>query len=187
VDDSPFAAEGPPINWTATPPPPERLKIEVWNPRPGNPVVACVLSERIVGVYSHFLPDQKATVPCLAPGAFCEHCVLAGPRRWQGWLAGLSYSTGRLYLVQVTTNAARSCPVLLQPKVTLRGGRLTLQRRGEANNSPVQASFLSGVPKKELPPAFDVVAQLLTLWGLRRPPRSDLPVSLPGGEAKKVF
>lgn len=176
---TPFEDDTPFINWTAAPPPVERVKIEVWTPRPGADVVALVLSEQLVGVYTHFLPVQKATVPCLAATQFCEHCLASGPRRWQGWLAGMSYITGKLYLVGLTSNAARTCPVLLQPKVTLRGGKITLRRRGEAVNSPVQATFLPGLPGKDLPPAFDVPRQLLTLWGIRRVAARDTPVSLP--------
>jgi hypothetical protein len=165
------------IDWTAIPPSTAYLKIEIWTPRPGSPVVATVLGEETVGVYTHFIPEQKATVPCLSSTHWCEYCLTHANRRWQGWLPGLSPRSGKLYLIPITTQAVRSCPVLMNRKTSLRGGTITLKRRGEAVNSPVDATFQSGVPGAALVPAFNVCAQLLRIWGIARMPTVARPAA----------
>lgn len=157
---NPFTA----INWEDVVPKSARQHVEVWKARPAAPVNAICLSESIIGVYIHWLGKRSA--PCLAvPPAECPFCKIEVPRRWEGYLGGYSERTGKKYLIHVSKEAARSCPMLSERKANLRGSRVIIERRGKAANAPCVARVESVKTQGySLPDCFDVRAQLLLLW-----------------------
>lgn len=155
-----------PINFKAKPIATHGQLASVWHPKVGAPVNCLVLSDTMTQVIVHFPPETGRSTPCLRPDADCPHCDDGLYPVWQGWLAGCSVLSLRQYMVLVTEQAALGCPELLHDKVSLRGGRLKLERTGPAHNSPVKATFQPLDAGPRLPPAFDVQARLRRMWNL---------------------
>lgn len=155
-----------PIDFKAKPLATNGQVASVWHPKLNAPVNCFVLSDALAQVIVHYPPETERSTPCLQPEADCPHCDAGLYPVWQGWLAAASVLSIRQYLVLVTEQAALGCPELLNDKVSLRGGRLKLERTGPARNSPVKATFTPQVPVARLPPAFDVQARLRRMWNL---------------------
>lgn len=71
-----------------------------------------------------------------------------------------------MVIASITSNAARECPILVDPCTDLRGWRLWLWRRNAAVNAPVLAQVKPQEPTVVLPQEFNVVKQLYKIWGL---------------------
>lgn len=158
--DNPYAS----VNWENVVPAEKRKLIEVWKPKPAVPVNAIVLSEGITGVYVHWF--GRRTGPCLgSENNVCPFCKLDVPRRWEGYLGGYSERTGKVYLIHLSKEAARSCPAIATGKSNLRGSRIIIERKGRAANAPCSARIeVAGKVLHTLPANFDIRAQLMILW-----------------------
>lgn len=156
------------IEWVGAPSFERGRLIEVLSPRPGRPVSVYLLSERIEGVYIHYMPTlgKGRTRPCVGKTSGCVGCSTRISRRWKGFLASVNAINGRLCIAEVTAEAARGCPAICDGSSSLRGKRLDLCRRGPAPNSPVLATLVEVRLTKPLPESFPLREQLTRIWGV---------------------
>lgn len=165
------------IGWSDRPDTEKPIHIPIWSPKHLQPVRAIILSESVVGVYTHYIDGR--TRPCMGTVRTCGGCAAGMSRRWKGYLGCIVPVNGKRVLVEVTTEAVRGCPMLLTSKVNLRGSTIELRRTAEAKNSPVRATIGSGRAGHELPETFDVRQQLCVIWGVM-PLGNDKPAGIPG-------
>jgi hypothetical protein len=137
---------------------------DVFAARNGIERRAYILSDRVLGCFTHYSP--ACSKPCLrTPG--CPWCKERLPKREKGYLCGLDMLSGRQVIVELTKGCYESCPRLLKDAGKLRGLVIVLGRRGTAMNAPVWARLESEVhPKTKgmLPPEFDLASALFRLW-----------------------
>lgn len=152
------------VSWTNSAPDASRKMIAVWKAKKAAPINAICLSESVYGVYIHWLGKRSA--PCLSNGPVqCPFCAIQVPRRWEGYLAGYSERTGKVYLLHLSKGASLSCPDIASGKANLRGCRIIVERRGNNPNSPCVARVEYGSQLNfKLPSEFNVKAQLMQIW-----------------------
>lgn len=157
------------FDWDVSPPLEQVLYIPILSPSPGTRVRGVVLSERLVGVWTHWRAGR--TEPHHKDQTGCPGCREGLARRWKGYL-GIWWPAGsRVALAELTVGAARLCPVLSDPMPSsLRGWLLTLARPFGKMNGPVSIE-LSPPPAAGsddgLKPAPDVRRALLVIWERR--------------------
>lgn len=156
------------LPWIPAPPPFRGRSCRILSPKPGQPVVALLLSSQLEGIIQHHNPHfgNGRTGPCMAHTGYCDGCNAKLRKQWKGFFAAINRADRRLALVEVTPEAVRGTPDLLDKTVDKRGMDIRLIRRGEARNSPVQALLTRSVIPQQLPAAFPVREQLLKIWGL---------------------
>lgn len=154
--------------WQDVPPSHQPAYIPVIWPKNEAPVRGYILCARPEGCWTHPLLEgnKVRTMPCVGRENGCAICSAATRIRWQGYVPIFEPIRGRMYIAQVTKEAARRCPPLTNPKEILRGRMLLLTRPGRNANGLVVAEVHSNVPPTDLPPCPDVREALLRLWGL---------------------
>jgi hypothetical protein len=156
------------VSWTPTPPPFRGRCVEILSPKPDRPVRAYLLSPQLQGVVLHHNPylGKGRTLPCTREFGHCEGCKERLRQQWKGFFAALNIAKGRLALVEVTPEACRGEPRLLDKEKDKRGLEIQTYRRGAAPNSPVGVLLRTPDRQINLPVAFDVQKALLKIWGL---------------------
>lgn len=150
------------IQWDAPLPKREDAMIPILSPRAGECVRAIILSDRFLSVPVHYVCGR--TQPCLRIKSLCEGCRRKISRKWKGYAAGVDFSNRRLCLIEITPNAVRSCPQLLDSS-DLRGWVVSLMRQGTSSCGKVDAALTDWRKRvNHLPEAFDVQAILLKIW-----------------------
>lgn len=151
------------VAWADRPDPDRRPFYEIRSPTPDRDVQTVVLSQSVLGVYTHHF--NRRTRPCLGNREACEGCDLKYDRRWKGYLACWERSIGRLELVEITQEAFLRCPGFHVKDGSLRGMVLRLARAGASKNARVTATLTKATwPVGVLPAAFDVKAALERVW-----------------------
>jgi len=160
------------IAFTNLPPPALRAWVDVKGPGPGEELFGLILDHTLTGVLTHWMPkvgnrSAYQSAPCVAPPSSCDGCRINRPRQWRGDLGCWVPSNGKLWIAEITAEAARGCQELLRPdRGTLRGRVLKLRRPGRARNGRVHAAVDTAWKQYDaLPPPIDTVAQLMRLWG----------------------
>lgn len=153
----------PAVAYADRPDPDRRPFYEIRSPTPDRDVQTVVLSQSVLGVYTHHF--NRRTRPCLGNRETCEGCDLRYDRRWKGYLACWDRSKGRLELVEITQEAFLRCPPFHTEEGKLRGLVLRLARAGASKNARVVATLQKATwPPGALPPAFDIKAALERVW-----------------------
>ena len=130
---------------------------------------AVITSAQLVGTWTHF--HNKRTIP--HDSVFCEPCQANNPKRWHAWVGIYLPRLKELAIFEMTAQATQPLKKYFEAEKTLRGARVTAWRPASTPNGRVVirierwASTLD-----ELPPEFDLLGALYTIWGLRqvRPP-----------------
>ena len=154
------------IAWTEEAPRKNGPYVPIIAAKPGAAVSAIVLSERMTAVYVHW--SEGRSTPCRRPNGVCELCELSYATRWKGYLGVFWAESGRIGLIELTTNAVDKC-LDLRRKTSLRGGKIKVRRPGSRPNASVFAEFYEyhpsfGFALKDLPPEFDVKGALMKVW-----------------------
>lgn len=161
-----------PVEWNDTP---EEIapgsKLEILRCGIGSMVPLIVLSDWIAGGEMHYWGGRS--FPHTKNG--CPACDAKNPSVWKGYLAAWNpkhRSTGILEF----TAPCRDC--LVQYKLahgTLRGGVITLKRKGVKPNGALTATITTGpYGLDQLPDAPDIKAHLERIWLAKRS-SSDIP------------
>lgn len=137
------------IAWTDFPL--DRLKkmayVPVITAKPGAPLVATIVGQKVAGVLVHF--NGKRSTPCNGNHTTCVGCSLGSPTRWKGYLGVWIKNWSRYAIAEITVNAVRSCPALVQAGYPLQGRTLRLERLGSKPNAPVKAELSPRVEAHE--------------------------------------
>lgn len=145
--------------------------LQIVSPTPQMPVQAYIVSDELLGVLTHFEQPGPTTNgrtrPCMGDGT-CRFCQEGIAARWKGFVIGQGTQTGRLFIVELTENAAMSCYSTLTSPEGIRGKVITLKRAGKSRNSAVQAVITPGDRRIALPDSFDLLPHLFRLWGLQQ-------------------
>jgi len=135
-----------------------------------------VLSDWLTGAWTHYDPDARRTRPCTGlddpDGSVqdlegCIGCLNGHWVRWKGYLACWSVQASKQVLAELTEASIGTCPYLVTPQEPLRGKYLTIYRQRFARNGRVIAELQEGPQGYPLPPACDVQAALMRIWGVR--------------------
>lgn len=137
--------------------------VPVVTVKKGRPLQATIVNAGLRGLYVHW--DEGRSYPCKAGGPNCVSCNRGVARRWKGYLGCWFPQWSRYGIVEITVNAVRTCPALINQARNLRGLNLRLERVGKSTNSPVKAE-LSTLPMSlmETPASFDVEPHLHQLF-----------------------
>lgn len=120
-----------------------------------------ILSHDMVGTKVHYAGNR--TRPCT--GEDCESCNRGVAPRWKGYIAAIEDRTGDKVILEVTANVGQRIAAYFDTHRTLQGARLSLKRKGEKNNSPVESQMLEPIMTAgELPQATDVRPILERMW-----------------------
>lgn len=161
--------------WDEDPPDASSRHMHVMCPKPSMPVQAMAVAYSAIGTYVHWFldPSMKGkgrTVPHTDPPEKCYCCTVQGQKpRWHGYLAAWYVRQSRHVILDISLNAAQSCPALVPSNnFDLRGCMVTLKRIGKSPNSPVVAEVEPRrVELDKVPGSFDVIRSLMRLWGVR--------------------
>lgn len=136
----------------------------IWRPGPGQVLRVLVLSNRIVGCWTHFA--GQTSTGCPGDPKFCFGCANKLPRRWRGYLACVNVKTQETGIVEITQGAANQWAERLQGGAPgLRGYGLTLRRRAAYARAPVVLEFsTTKAPEDSLPQPFNLEAALRAIW-----------------------
>jgi len=153
------------INWNDDGPSRIDHYIPIVSPRPHQKLVCVITSNAWVGCYTHFFNNR--THPCRDSMNHCEGCQRRHARRWKAYLCGIMVPGGRHVIIEMTVNALDSCHGLRHDRNQLRGKKITLWRRGDSRNAPVQALLETMKGIDGLPQPFDLQDALCRVWGVR--------------------
>lgn len=161
-----------PIFWDDGPASPQgqRLPIPVWSIRPGTKAFIRFLGAWS-GVWLHW--DKNRTRPC--HGDNCPLCLEDNPRRWSGYAPALLWTLD-LKNPKMGHWKAIVCPITESMIEVLEGHEIAgliveVARPGRRHNGPIHCSIIEKQVKDPPPPAFDVKAILMKMWGIRQQPR----------------
>lgn len=139
----------------------------VIRPEGVRPLHLIILGSPLVGCWTHWF--NNASRPCMQPPnqreVTCPGCLSQMPRRWKGYIGCWDERSGRRVIAEISANAARSCPDLIDKLRNLRGITIELQRMAKKENAAVDAKLLAFRRNGGLPDPFDVVSHLYRLWG----------------------
>lgn len=128
-----------------------------------------ILGQKFTGVWTHYLDEDKRTVPCA--GDTCGWCETKLLKRWKGFIACLLVPTWEPCVGEFTEGAAREVSTSTQAQQGLRGWMVTLKRHKTYRNAPVHVSFGDRQNLAKLPDEFDPLPHLQRLWfGERKEP-----------------
>jgi hypothetical protein len=113
-------------------------------------------------VYTHHL--DGSSFACIGKENGCPGCGPQSSKRWRAYFPAFCPQSGRLFLVELTPNAVRSCPALLDSNTPRKGRWIILRRRGQKANSPIMAELGEGFRHFRPPEAFDVKDALIRIW-----------------------
>jgi len=131
---------------------------------PGERLCFQICSNRVVGVWTHFVADVR-TYPCLG-GERCPFDHRQTSMRWQGWLQVVRYGQRRNLFLPLTWSAVRDEPRIHAPIGSLRGHLLYVSRAGQSKRNRMHAILgFKSDDQPSLPPALDLRAWLVALWG----------------------
>lgn len=157
--------EGNGIQWGAPLPEYRGPWLPIIRAVPDVPVSLLIVSDRVLTTLEHY--HAKRSYPHIEPKEACEGCLRNQLPRGYGYLGCWHPRKGRHVLAQLTHQALwDSKGEILEAKHSLRGYWLRLRRIGVGACGRVEASLAPPSPMDcPLPPAFDVQAALLRLWG----------------------
>lgn len=150
--------------WAVAVPKDVKPLIFIMSPRPRETRRAIVLSERPLGVMTHWWRGR--TVRCTDGESECEACGKAA-RRYKSYVAGWCMDTNRYWLVEFTAQAAIDNPKTLgDDGPDLRGLTVILNRKGQGNAGRLLVKFYSDPSRvaAAIPEPFDVQAALERIW-----------------------
>jgi hypothetical protein len=150
------------VRWQEEPSADKPKRYDILSPRTGEQVGGLCLSERVLGVITHWIDGR--TMPCVKVLSYCEGCSRKLPSRWKGYLAIMKPVDGKYAILELTEEARRSCPDLGPDKWSLRGKRILLTRRGTSKRAAVTATILAGEAQKCLPEGFNLKEALMRIW-----------------------
>lgn len=162
-----------PVQWDSDPPDSSKRHMHVCTPRPSVPVYAMSVAPAAIGCYVHWFLDpamkgKGRTVPHIDPIDRCYCCTVQNQKpRWHGYLAAWHPRWYRHVILDISLNAAQSCPALIPSNnVDLTGCMVLLKRIGTSPNSPVIAEVEPRrIDLDKLPATFDIKRSLCRLWG----------------------
>lgn len=153
------------INWQEPLPSGPKQWYPIFRPPPGGRVQGYILTDHPVSVRTHWYDD--AEWPCTLKTGRCIGCEGVKNERWTAYV-GLYTATRKtpVGILPITLHAAMQCRELLLGGSDLRGYHVIVRRVGTRKNSACYAEI---GPKRlssdKLPPAFDLRAALVRLWG----------------------
>lgn len=151
------------VDFRAELPPAARNRVLFRSPKSGEKISGLIVSRQLVSVRVHWMDGGKR--PCTRTAGWCDGCETVGSWTWYGYVGVYAVGRNVPWLFEISLNAARSCPELIQKGAELRGRVLTLERQGMRHNSPVTASLSEPAPgRRTIPAEFDVQRELLKNW-----------------------
>ena len=150
--------------WTPVPPQPSALPhLPLERIRGGALFRGLITSHSVLGVLTHFMGGR--TLACVDGN--CPGCEAQMPQRWEGYLAVITPQPTRHIIVALTPGAALGIADSAPDAMMLRGNLLICERSGKRANARLRARIEPTEPYgKVLPPAPDLKAHLLHIWGL---------------------
>lgn len=119
----------------------------------------------ILQVETHFM--GRRTLPCVDED--CPGCRDQKPRRYEAYLSGVLAGVQKHILVALTPRAANDLLTGVIPPNQLRGHIIILRRTGTRPNGPLSIEVTEEMlDANRLPPAPDLLAQMLDIWGLNQ-------------------
>lgn len=156
------------VDWSDQPPDHQMRYIPIYSPRPGQVMRLIILSDEVVGAWTHWLDER--TIPCRGrdQGCVCRKMDLS--RRWKGYLGCFDPEIGKVVIAELTLSAYHClADSLSEIGHSLRGRGLILMRAGKSVRSSVVADTNVNVPTPEgfvLPSAPNVREALRRIWGV---------------------
>lgn len=166
------------------PPPPHLRRYSLWAAKPGEELRVLLTSPRLLVCRTHYAPGESKPHVIHGP---CPWCQGRTTPRWKAYGCACHTITGKSGIVEVTLNAVQSCPALDDPKKSLRGKLLVMNRRGLARNAPVWARLetpTGTLASWPLPAPFDLWQALLTIWQVSEEDLAGLTGRITDAEAR---
>jgi len=160
----PFSPPTNPLELPAPPLQPRQGYCPLWNGL-GTCEVKFTLLENAVHWYGvHFVADRPT--PCMAACGRCAPCAEGWRPRRTGYVCAMRCPTGGRWILRITDQAYRVCPILALAD-GLRGFSLWVARRGDAKQSPWKLRpCIDNKPAVELPPSADTITIMGMIWGV---------------------
>jgi len=127
-----------------------------------------ILSDALVGVWTHYSLKRKRTIRCRGVDNDCEGCVDEMRRIWSGYLHVAKLTTGQQGILELTALAGNRLIDVMGGIESLRGQRIFCYRERGNIKSPIAVESNGPTePTFFLPPKKDVFPTLRRLWGMR--------------------
>lgn len=150
----------------STPSPAAQCRFKIWRCKPGADVRGACINQTVYGAKVHFFAGRS--VPCGADFGHCRFCGPCPDVRWYGYMPILQVSgVARVWLAEITYDAALTCQTLHQPGVSLRSKILHVRRTGADVRGPVVCTFDGLYKAGSLPPPVNVKDALEKIWKCR--------------------
>jgi hypothetical protein len=152
-----------PTYTNAPPPNPRGHTLTLIRVPPGQPLVAIVTTDDLIGTNTHFWGGR--TVPCETPN--CKPCREGQPYRWHAYLGIYEPNTAKQAILELTANSAHRFVEYRLAHGTLRGCHFRAQRANYSRNSRVIIETKpADLEKINLPPPPDTIRILSIIWNL---------------------
>ena len=127
-----------------------------------------ILSDALVGVWTHYSLKRKRTIRCMGDAKNCEGCADEMRKCWSGYLHVCKPTNGVQGVLELTALAGNRVTDLFHGMESIRGQKIFVYRERGNLKSPVAVEGLGPVEDGfYLPPKKDVFATLRRLWGIR--------------------
>jgi len=131
-------------------------------PAAGNWLIALTCWE-LLQTGTHFV--GRRTVPHLKER--CPGCKVGKPVRYEAYASGVRSSDKKHLIIALTPTAARDLFEALPNPNQLRGHIVTFTRHGKQSNGTLRITTEGSMLSHDrLPPAPDLLAHMLDIWGL---------------------
>lgn len=122
-----------------------------------------ILSHDPLGARIHWIGSRS--MPCI--GDTCRLCHDGNPRRWYGWLAVQTTSTGRTFILEYTSAAAFQVNEYFNEHRTLRGAQIELWRKPQRANGRLCLFIRPGITDRTtIPKGPSRKTILAQMWGV---------------------
>lgn len=161
--------------WSTTQPPKVRsCKHKILRCPPVRLRPFVITSDEVLYVGIHWMNGRSK--PC--PGETdCPECKKQYPT-YKGYLSVWNPETNESYCLEITPPCFGTCAAYRQLYSTLRGGTMSLSRKGTKDNGRLSAAIVpSGIPPTQLPDPIDVQATMVEAWD--SPDRKSTPPMKP--------
>jgi len=140
--------------WDGTPPTIDPSFVPIIRPKPRETYHLLVLGDRIEGLWLHWMDCRS--VPCFRLASHCPGCLAKARRFWCGFISVWQIPVQKHAVAQIPPVALQRAPDLMKFNGELRGGQLTILRKGDSKRGALTLTYTASGRNLKLPPALDL-------------------------------
>jgi hypothetical protein len=166
------------------PAPQDRRYYPIHRPRHDQPIKGVVLSDEIVGFWTHWVVPPSfgggRTKPCYGQG--CQYCATGrAGMHWYGFVPLLTVPARQMVGLLIHRGGAEALLRIGKENGMLRGVEVRCTKVGPQQWAALHLVMTQAHDYAPLPPAFDLTESLKALWDVKELPLLTGPPPVEGG------